>query len=297
MFLFLQGGGIIPAAAQTSEVSPLSFPEIKIFSPNRDSHFQQLSQEIQYYYQCAAAGRPLPDLLFFTYTTDEDDTLYTLAAALGLPYDTLATVNRIRQPGPLEKGRTLLIPSQPGLALYESPRNDWEHLLHSRRLPPDTHTLTIHLSGVNPFRFYPGLALSPTERSFFLELFFRFPLEKGFLTSSFGYRADPFTGDTHFHKGIDLAAPEGTAVLAAQEGKITEVSCNPVLGNYIIMEHPGGYFTLYGHLKQIYRSVNEKISRGGSLGTVGMTGRTTGPHLHFEIRQGDISRDPEDYLR
>jgi len=272
-----------------------TYPEITLFSHKRDSHFHQFATELEYFYQCAASGKTLPPPFFFSYRAREGDTLFTLAAALGLPYETLATFNRISKPGPLEPGKLLTFPTQPGLALPENPENDFEQLLLSTARKQKT-AITLRLNNTQTFTFLPQAGLQPTERAFFLEVFFRFPLEEGLLSSGFGYRADPFTGDTHFHQGIDLAAPLGTPVLAAQEGKIADRGCNTILGNYIIIVHAGGYSTVYGHMAQVIAEKGDSVLRGGVIGYVGLTGRTTGPHLHFEIRRGDALQDPQRFL-
>ncbi len=285
-----------PAAAETGAAD---LPEIKIFSPNRDTVFNQFAQELRHYHRRKAAGKPLPSPLFFCYQTQEGDSLFSVAAALNLPYETLATVNRIPAPGPLKAGRTLIFPSQPGLAVFPEPGSDFEALLAATFQPRET-PLTLTPLPDKTFSFYPGRRLQPTARAFFLEVFFRFPLETGYLTSGFGNRPDPFTGEPQFHRGIDLAAPRGTPVLAAQSGKIVKIcreSCNSVLGNYIIIEHPGNFRTLYGHLDTVEVGLEDEYLRGSRIGTVGITGRTTGPHLHFEIIRGEQSRNPEDYLR
>ncbi|MCK5547439.1 MAG: M23 family metallopeptidase, partial [Thermoplasmata archaeon] len=142
------------------------------------------------------------------------------------------------------------------------------------------------------FYFYAGERFHAVERAFFLQILFRFPLRQGRLSSSFGLRSDPFTGHPRFHNGVDLAAPIGTGVMAAREGVIIKTGRDDIYGVYVLIAHAEGYETLYGHLSSISVRLNERVNSGMIIGKVGMTGRTTGPHLHFEIRRKGEARDP-----
>lgn len=128
-------------------------------------------------------------------------------------------------------------------------------------------------------------------------------LSKGFVlpvsgtqTSIYGYRNDPFTGEITIHNGVDIAAKKGTEIKAALSG-VVEVAkmSGGDYGNYIIINH-GGFKTLYGHCEKLYADVGKKVSSGDIIATVGSTGRSTGPHLHFEIRIGDTRIDPTPFI-
>lgn len=112
-----------------------------------------------------------------------------------------------------------------------------------------------------------------------------FPAE-GRLTSRFGGRSNPFgTGGGEFHAGLDVAAPTGTAVLAAADGIVTFAGWKGGYGNVIIIEHDGQQVvTRYGHLSRIYVKEGDTVTAGRLIGSVGSTGRSTGPHLHYEVR-------------
>ncbi|MDR0843143.1 MAG: peptidoglycan DD-metalloendopeptidase family protein [Acidobacteriota bacterium] len=103
------------------------------------------------------------------------------------------------------------------------------------------------------------------------------------ISSAFGMRKDPFTGKPRFHKGVDIAAPAGTPVLAALPGKVISAGREGGYGNTVLVEHGDGLRTRYGHLSSIDVKVGDTVTSGGNLGTVGSTGRSTGPHLHFEV--------------
>jgi murein DD-endopeptidase MepM/ murein hydrolase activator NlpD len=114
-------------------------------------------------------------------------------------------------------------------------------------------------------------------------------------SSGFGVRPDPFTLKDEFHAGLDFAALRGTYVVASEAGVVINVVNNTDksgLGNYVEISHPNGVSSKYGHLDRILVSLNQKLHRGEILGTVGSSGRSTGPHLHFEISIGGTAVDP-----
>jgi hypothetical protein len=111
------------------------------------------------------------------------------------------------------------------------------------------------------------------------------PLNSSDITSSFGYRADPFTGETKFHAGTDFGAAMGDSVFATGDGKVVQAGENGGYGLSVTIDHGNGLETLYGHLSEILTSVGKQVSIGELIGLVGSTGNSTGPHLHYEVRQ------------
>ena len=115
----------------------------------------------------------------------------------------------------------------------------------------------------------------------------------GKITSAFGYRNDPFTGDYTMHSGIDIAANSGTPIKAAATGSVIETGYRAGgYGNYVKIEHSSGFVTLYAHCSAIKVSDGQKVSVGDTVALVGSTGRSTGPHLHFEVRLHDTFLNP-----
>lgn len=113
------------------------------------------------------------------------------------------------------------------------------------------------------------------------------------ITSKFGYRA----WSNSYHKGIDIGAPTGAAIVASNAGTVVTSSYDANgYGNYVIINHGGGYMTVYGHLSRKSVSVGQNVSRGQTIGLCGSTGRSTGPHLHFEIRVNGTAKNPLNYL-
>ena len=121
-----------------------------------------------------------------------------------------------------------------------------------------------------------------------------FPLETGAwrVSDPYGWREDPFTGQSAFHRGVDLACAEGSRVLAAMGGVVTAARRSSSYGNCVRISHPDGQETLYAHMQYLYVRAGEVVQAGQPLGTVGRTGRATGAHLHFEILKNGKYLDP-----
>jgi murein DD-endopeptidase MepM/ murein hydrolase activator NlpD len=260
----------------------------------RDPLFVQLGEDISDFHKAEARNAVLPELIFFRHTLKEDLDLFSLASRCSLPYDTLASLNGFARNRTVQKGESLLIPNLPGLFVPRQPRNDMDRFSESI---PREKGITCKPFGKMEYTFYPGEKFGPVERSFFLGVFLGFPLRTGVVSSRYGARIDPFTGHTQFHHGIDLAAPLGSEVLAAREGRVIFTGFDEVYGNYIVLQHANGYQTLYGHLKNSLVRLNQEVVLGMIIGEVGVTGQTTGPHLHFEVRRKGVSTDPSHFIR
>ncbi len=119
---------------------------------------------------------------------------------------------------------------------------------------------------------------------------------KGRLASHFGGRLDPFTGDTDVHLGLDIAGPFGSPVHAPADGVVIFAGRKSDYGNLVIIDHGNGITTRMGHLSLIRVKIARTVTKGEIVGNVGMTGRTTGPHLHYEVRVNDRPVNPRSYL-
>ena len=117
-----------------------------------------------------------------------------------------------------------------------------------------------------------------------------------YVSSRFGLRVHPITGQKKSHTGIDIASNQGTAVYASDGGSVTLAGWNGGYGNCIMIDHGNGYVTLYGHLSSISVSVGQTVSQGTTIGAVGSTGNSTGPHLHFEVLKNGTRIDPEQFF-
>jgi len=119
---------------------------------------------------------------------------------------------------------------------------------------------------------------------------------RGWLTSSFGTRIDPYTGKSTMHRGIDIANQEGVPVMAPARGVVTFAGNSGGFGNVIVIDHGYGMRTRFGHLSEIAISVGDRVDRGDRIGRIGNTGRSTGPHLHYEVEINGVAENPMNYI-
>lgn len=122
------------------------------------------------------------------------------------------------------------------------------------------------------------------------------PLAGGYFNTGFGYRPDPFTSERRFHHGLDMSALKGTPVYATADGKVAYASYRGSYGKTIKLNHGHGYQTLYAHLHRMNVWPGKTIKRGEIIGEVGSTGRSTAPHLHYEVHYYGTPQNPQNYL-
>jgi murein DD-endopeptidase MepM/ murein hydrolase activator NlpD len=123
------------------------------------------------------------------------------------------------------------------------------------------------------------------------------PVEGGWYSSNFGWRIDPFNGVRAFHEGMDFMAESGTEARAAAAGVVAFADFHSQYGNMIEIDHGNGLITRYAHLSKRLVKIGDVVLSGGTIGQVGRTGRATGPHLHFEVRQNGAPLNPMRFLR
>jgi murein DD-endopeptidase MepM/ murein hydrolase activator NlpD len=270
---------------------------------SRDTVFKQYLSDIEagrrliFSSRQRAAEELASAMTIYSYSPGENDNLLGIAARCNIPYATLASINRLSHLEDMASGKPMLLPTMPGIFIPETPATDLERLIFSAR-PESAVSLFIPRDGkTERFYFVPGDDFSPTERVFFLNRDFQFPLRQFQISSVYGMRINPVTGIRSMHGGIDLAAPEGTEVYAAKSGTVIETGEDQVLGKYVIIGHDNNMVSLYGHLSYISTSLNASVQSGAVIAKVGSTGQSTGPHLHFELRQNGQSRDPSRLLR
>lgn len=119
---------------------------------------------------------------------------------------------------------------------------------------------------------------------------------KGWLTSRFGPRVSPFTGRRQMHAGLDIATAMGSPIMAPADARVSYVGRKGPLGNTLILDHGFGVKTIYGHTKEINVKPGESVERGQVIASVGSSGRSTGPHLHYVVEVKGKARDPLDYI-
>ena len=116
------------------------------------------------------------------------------------------------------------------------------------------------------------------------------------ISDDYGYRQHPILNVQQFHTGVDMASPGGTPILAAYDGMVVQASYNASMGNYVMIDHGSGLFTIYMHAQKLMVSAGEEVSRGEQIATVGTTGRSTGNHLHFGVRLNGSYVSPWGYI-
>jgi murein DD-endopeptidase MepM/ murein hydrolase activator NlpD len=119
---------------------------------------------------------------------------------------------------------------------------------------------------------------------------------RGWVTTGFGYRRSPFTGQRQLHEGLDIAAAAGTPIVSPANGTVLFSGHMAGWGNVLILNHEYGYRTFYAHNSRNAVSPGEKVKRGEVIAHVGSTGQSTGPHLHYEILVNGVPRDPLNYF-
>ena len=277
-----------------------SYPLIDNLSIS-DTAFKQYCDDVLFARRALARGvlnEELP-IQFYRYRVKKDDSIIRIAARCSIPYDGIITVNRIMSIKDDLTGSYILLPTVPALYLPETPENPIEKLISAALEKEVLPTIEIYVSSKGQKRkvfCIPNGTFDGTTRAYLLHPLYRFPLESGILTSSFGKRASPFTGKPSYHPGIDLAAPTGSPVFACTSGVIKEINYSHVYGNYIILLHQDGKESLYGHLSKVLVNLHDKIKSGKIIGEVGSTGLSTGPHLHFEIRVKGVPQDPQTFI-
>ena len=118
----------------------------------------------------------------------------------------------------------------------------------------------------------------------------------GWMTSRFGYRTSPFTGRKEFHKGMDIANRKGTAILATADGTVSFAGKKGAMGNIVVIDHGHGLVTRYAHLSKALKKRGESVRRGDIIAQMGNSGRSTGPHLHYEVQLNGVPVNPAKYI-
>jgi murein DD-endopeptidase MepM/ murein hydrolase activator NlpD len=119
---------------------------------------------------------------------------------------------------------------------------------------------------------------------------------RGWISSWYGWRSDPFSGTRVFHNGLDIGVDPGTVVRAAMDGSVAETGYNSSFGNYVILYHHAGWMSLYGHLQSVSVKEGQRVATGQKIAYSGNTGYSTGPHLHFSVFKNGRTVNPNNVL-
>jgi murein DD-endopeptidase MepM/ murein hydrolase activator NlpD len=198
------------------------------------------------------------------------ETLRLICDVYGLDRDKVAKINRISSAHPLKEGDSIFLPAEALLADNDQPKSNGssKNARAGKGKSPTNEGLTALADAIRGHR-------DPSVPQL------KFPVSHGVLTSPFGHRWGKF------HKGLDIAAPVGTPVLACADGRVMFTGSRKRFrryGNTVLINHGKGAYTYYAHLSEILVKKNQKVRKGQKIALVGNTGRSTGPHLHLEVR-------------
>ena len=240
-------------------------------------------------------------LVISNYRVQRGDTLSSIAFDFGIELDTVASLNRTAGVGVhmVDIGEIVRVPNQDGIYLPAGVSLEETSLSHGVLADEvlATNKTSIEEVVADSLLFFPGVQHSGAALTLAIGAAFQRPLTGGWVSSRFGPRIDPFTKARRMHNGVDVAARRGTPVRATQDGRVAAVGESPHLGNYIIISHyVERYSSVYGHLERAHVRRGQIVERGQLIGAVGSTGRSTAPHLHFELRQGQRPVNPADLI-
>ncbi len=237
-----------------------------------------------------------PRLLWEEYTVVKGDTVSEIAKSYGLAQDTILSFNDIRNSRLLQIGQILRIPNHDGILHSVTSSDTVDAISQKYGVEAELIRSINELeSGIEPDKdtkiFIPSARLKRVTLQEINGDLFAWPV-KGYISSKYGYRNSPFTGVRQFHSGLDIAAPMGTIVKAAMDGKVSATGFDVNAGNYIYITHHSGYRSFYAHLSVIKVTAGQKVKTGQRIGDVGSTGLSTGSHLHFGVFKNGITVNP-----
>jgi len=244
----------------------------------------------------------LPSLYYKMHLVREGEQILQLAIAFGVSQDSIMSLNKIKNARLLQIGQLLKIPSMDGILYTVKERDNLESIAKKHDISlsalKQVNNIEDDLLSTGRVIFLPGAHLDfMTIQEINGDLFVS-PLRGRYrITSRFGWRTDPFTRNRSFHNGVDMAIARGTPVYPSIAGQVVSTGYSTVYGNHVIIQHHSGYKTLYGHLTSIFTRPNSYVGTNTQIGTVGSTGRSTGPHLHFTVYKNGATIDPMTLLK
>jgi len=233
---------------------------------------------------------------YINYKVQSGDTLSSISKGFGIPIPVLIDWNSGLSPSNIKVGQLLKIPFNPGIMFKPTKTISISTLAKMFFITvDDIQSVNPSISGTISAGKEVFVPLGRVNTSFTELADFIWPVY-GEISSEYGWRIHPIYNEKMFHTGLDIRAQTGTPVFAARGGTVKFAGVKSGYGNLIIIEHAGGYETYYAHLSKINVYVGLKVEKGDFIGRVGSTGTSTGPHLHFEVRNNGEHSDPVAYL-
>ncbi len=228
------------------------------------------------------------DLSFTSHQVVSGDTLEKIARDNQLRTDTLISVNEINNARGLRIGQNLQVPNMDGIVHKIKKGETIAAISEHYKLSPDRIVVPKpgrgwKLPGASVF--LKQVRMDSKELKRVSGDIFTHPVRSWYLSERFGYRYDPFSGRRSFHRAIDMVTPYGASIRAPRRGTVITASYDNALGNYIQLQHDGGYSTLFAHLSAINVRKGQVVKEGHVIGLVGNSGKSTGTHLHFAVYQ------------
>jgi len=221
------------------------------------------------------------------YKVKKGDSVSTIAKKYDVSIGAIIASNNITNARKLQEGAVLKIPNIDGIPYQIQKGDNLLKISASFKVPLevilDVNDIKNDNIKAGDTLFIPGARMNDIDLRLSLGETFMCPLNKKFITSSFGMRKDPISGALSFHSGIDFRANTGTPVMASLDGVVSFTGENWLYGKHVIISHSNGYKTMYGHLNAFSVKQGDRVTRGRKIGESGNTGYSTGPHLHFGI--------------
>lgn len=229
-----------------------------------------------------------PDLYYSVYRVRQGDMVGKIAEAYGVSQDALISLNRLRNTRTLQIGSLLKVPSIDGILYTVRDGDTPESIADKYRISLEriavVNSLPDNEVAEGTVLFLPDAKLDWVTVQEINGDLFKKPLRgRYYISSRYGWRNNPFSGQRTFHNGVDMAASMGSPVYAALNGRVIRTGYDVTYGNFVVISHHSGYQTMYAHLSTITISNGSYVNIGTRIGSVGNTGQSTGAHLHFTI--------------
>jgi len=300
LLIFITVSAVFAVSSQLSADEQIEKLDSLVFQDN--ARLKSIREDIKQTLFTVKSGRPdknLPELKFYTYRVKQKENFWVVMSKCSLDMDTLMSVNNLTSPFQVVPGTVLYIPNMRGVIIPGENLKTMYSLLAAEKINI-RYVKTVNRSSTldKKYIFIPCGKISAIEKSLFLGTAFFSPIQYGKATSGFGTRRNPFNSRRmEFHKGVDLGCHSGTKIHSARSGEVVFAGYDEGYGNLVIVEHEFGYRSYYGHLSRCLVQRGQMVKPGDIIALSGNTGRSTGPHLHFEIRKNGRAINPLTFLK